>query len=493
MLYAAPAVNWVTGLANTQPMQIDPSVMRWFGRPFPLMIMTYIGGLKVAWHILTFWLLGVSVETARLASVLLGVVAIAYTFGFARRMFDLPTAVFSTLLMGGAVDYILYTSRDMTIVVMMVCKMAALYYGWRFAAEARKRYLMWAGLFLGWGVYDKASFLWFVFALSAYVLTFQRHRLRSWSIAEWLTLTGSFLAGAIVFITFNIVRLGATFSSLGMNTGTMANSMGVGGLFVERGTQFVQLMSGDALMYLFTETHFEAGWLRTVVPVLGAALVLGALAQGWKESAMRDKVVLFVVLWTLTLAQTVYSPTVLSLHHVAIAWPFHWLLMGITLSWLWKRARGRLVAVGLTLALTACSAVSLVTIYRHLEKKGATSNWCETINELSDFLVDRDEPVVAVSWGFTNNLIVTSAGRVKLVRIYFDLMQMSDSERVDRLQTEYRRHRNYIAVLHHPTDYDHLIRTAAESGGFAIAEEKTFFQKNGRPVYRFYRVQPANF
>lgn len=486
MLYAAPAVNFVTGLRHTEPMQINPSVIDVFGRPFPLMVMTYIGGLKVAWHALFFAMFGVSVEVARLASVVLGLIALGFMYGWVRRFFGPRVANVVVLLMGCSTEWAFYSSRDMTIVVMMVCKLAALYYGHRYVEGRKVRYAALAGLFLGLGLYDKASFLWFIAVWSAYLLIFEWRRLRQVPRRTWMATAGAFGAGSLVFIVFNLVRPGATFAPVHSSlSATGGHSWNLVENFVVRGGQLLGLLNGDAILELFSGVRYETLLLRYGTGLLAMLVVVAGIwvKRPWTDRHWNRRLIFLLFMVAGLLSVTVYSPTVLSLHHVAIVWPFFWVLVAFTMQVLAKHV-GRIV----TAAVMALQIAGTVVTYRHLENHGATSNWSETIYELSDYLVRTDEPTVAVSWGFTDNLLVTTAGRVTLVRLYRELIGSDESTKEILLRSELADGRRYLIKVDQQPDDDAWFTRVAVSASFHVHTEREFHDASGKPLYRIYAI-----
>lgn len=486
MLYAAPAVNMVTGLEHTEPMQINPSVIHVFGRPFPLMVMTYIGGLKVAWHALFFAMFGVSVEVARLASVVLGLITLGFTYGWGRFFFGARVANVAVLLMGCSTEWAFYSSRDMTIVVMMLCKMAALYYGHLYVQGRKIRHIAMAGLLLGLGLYDKASFLWFIAVWSVYVLIFEWHRLRDVPRRAWMALAGAFGAGSLVFIVFNLVRLGATFAPVQSSLSAAGgHPWSVIENFIVRVGQLVGLLNGDAILELFSGVRYETWWLRHGTGLLAALVILAGVwvKHPWDDRNWNRRIMFLLFMVVALVGVTVYSPTVLSLHHVAIVWPFHWVLVAFAIQSL-PRPMVRIVtgmAIALQLAGTGVT-------YRYLENHGATSNWSEAIYELSDYLVRTDEPTVAVSWGFTDNLLVTTAGRVTLVRLYRELIGSDPATKELLLRRELADGRRYLVKTDQQPDDDAWFTRVAGSASFHVHTEREFRDAAGRPLYRIYAI-----
>lgn len=490
MLYAAPAVNFVTGLENTEPMQINPSVVRLAGRPFPLMIMTYIGGLKAAWHAVVFAALGVSIESARFASVLLGILAIAATYGFLRRFLGQSVADLTSMLMGCSVEWVFYSSRDMTIVVMVLCKMTAWYGGYRYWQGGGLRWLGLAGGALGLGLYDKTSFLWFLVACIAYAVLFERRKLTTIRSRAWLVAMGTFIAAASVFIAFNVARLGASFvpiASQWSTQGVRISDLPVN--LLTRLDQWVGLMTGEAIMEVFTGRGYEQRWFPyAVLSLIALAMIVGSWR--WVRGNARPdarKIALAMFMCFFPLVLTVYSPTVLSLHHVAIAWPFHWILVAVSLTWIRRMLSPRvaMIMAGLVVGLQVAGTGQ---VYSRLEREGAVGNWSETIYELSDELVRRDQPVVAVSWGFTDNLLVTSQGRIKLVRLYRELVGTETATREELLRKHLSGGRLFLVRTDQQPDDEGMFRRVAEQEKYRLRLEREFFQKNGRPIYRLYSV-----
>jgi len=493
MLYQAPAVNFVNGYVKTEPMQINPSVISIFGHPFPLMIMTYIGSAKVLWHSVVFEIMGISVETARFGSILLGILGLMGTYSFSRNYLSENVAAMGTWLLASMPDFVFYTSRDMTVVVMFVSKMYSLFFFWKYVNDKNRKWLFAACFLTGLGLYDKASYLWVILSVAGYAAFFRRDIIRSLGRKEWLFGAVAFICGAWIFILFNLVRLGETFYPIlrGFDSsGQGVFSINVASSLATRCEQLFTLMSGDALLQLFAQRS-RAGmdWIW-IVPILITLSVLIGLALVF-VNPMRRRPLIFLswMLWT-ELIQSALSPN-LSLHHSAIAWPFHILMFCWLVVELTRRINlSNWLLPSFVFLCVLLNTSSTMLLYDDLIEKGSTGSWSEAIYDLNDYLIRKDAPVCLLTWGLTNNLIVTSKGQLEMKRLYLGLNRKAEKE-VEYLSKNLFEDHLYVARAGMDGHERKWLEEAARSKGLNVKTEKTFYQKDGNPVFEIYTIGHA--
>lgn len=499
MLYQAPAVNFLVDSVRTEAMQINPSVIDIAGRPFPLMLMTYIGSVKVIWHIFIFLLFGISVETARLGSIVLGILAIIFIFAFVRKISSNLTGLIAIALIASSPEYVFYTSRDMTIVFMILAKMAALYFFIKYLETSKTVYILTGSFVLGLGIYDKASFLWFVIALILYLLFFRRQILRAMSLKHYSIAGIGFFTGGFIFFLFNIIRLGETFAPLltdfHKTSGGVDNSDLMTNLWI-RAEQFYFLLSGDGLARLFTQSSAN-GLLTSILPAIIVLFMLTPviLVCFRKFAEYRHKIFFVLFFFLVPLIMTIFTPSSLSLHHVAIVWPFHLILAAFMIEIIFRLFRSYVVkSVSFTLlfAIILLNVVSVFEIYGKIHDEGSTGNWSETIYELNDYLTELKEPTVLMTWGFTNNLIVTSGGKLTMIRYYREMMKADEQNRMDILRRHITDYRYFLFSVKQPgaSESEENLKNESMKLGFRVEPEKSFCQKNGEIVYKLYTIKP---
>src|SRR5262245_21730793 len=149
-------------------------------RPFPLMVISYVGALK-GW-LLAVWFLIVprGVPGFRAFAVAAGLVTVWLTFWFARRFWGRAVALLTTALVTSDATFVQTIRLDWGPVALMhLLKMGGLCLLVCWLATGLRRQLA-AGMFLfGLGLWDKATFIWFLAGLGAtVVLLFPRETLR---------------------------------------------------------------------------------------------------------------------------------------------------------------------------------------------------------------------------------------------------------------------------------------------------------------------------
>ncbi len=499
MLYQAPAVNFLSDSVRTEPMQINPSVMYLFGKPLPLMLMTYIGSVKVIWHIVIFAAFGISVETARLGSVFLGLFVLVYTFLFLRSLFNERTAFITVLLMASSAEYVFYTSRDMTIVFMLLAKMAALYHLLIYCRYSQLIHFFMGGIWLGLGLYDKASFLWFIITLILWVLIFHFKKIRSIPRRHFALAASGFFASSVVFIVFNFIRLGETFipmiTDFSKTSGGVDNTDILSNFYI-RMEQFFALLNGNGLLNLFAGVNSSDLLIRILPWLIVLLMTLFIILLLFRRLTGDRKKLTFVIFFLIVpLFQTIFTPSALSLHHVAIAWPFHLVMVAISIIWIAKLthsfAISVLPAVTITTLIVTINIFSVFSIYQNIKTSGSAGNWSETIYELNDYLTEKNEPVYLMTWGFTNNLIVTSGGKLSMIRLYREFMKADPVEKRLIIMTNLQSGKSYLFSVNQP-DYrktEKMFLEECRISHYTAGIEKRFLQKDGNDLYILYQLK----
>jgi len=144
---------------------------------------------------LTTRLLGTGAWTIRLASVVGGIVGLAFTWVLARRLFNLRVAVLTTGLMAVSLWPILISRVALRAGLQPVCQVAAVYALWRGWEEGSRRWTAVGGLFTGLSLYTYTASRVFPLVLMLWlpVLYLSCAAARAWR--TWLL--GGIIAGLV--------------------------------------------------------------------------------------------------------------------------------------------------------------------------------------------------------------------------------------------------------------------------------------------------------
>jgi len=501
-LAAAPAVNFVTGNTHTEPMQITPSVVHIFGRPLPVMVMTYIGPVKTLLHIPIFFIGGISPLTVRLLPIIVVALSILLTFSITQSLFDTWSARATVLLIAVDPSFVYYLTRDVGPSALQVLfKLLSLLLFIQWWKTNRSLYFVMAALPLGLGVSHKVDFIWVIGGLTVALVPILGRQLlqrMNWS----LVLGGviAFAVGAAPIVAFNIASGGVTFLPFvtKLSAEASAGGVSVGAHTAERFDQLIGLLNGEQLTLLFSGSALLVKPISQLIPV---SLGLSALSfillsfQRGRTISIRP----LVGLWLYSIivfGATLFSPTTLSTHHLLTLYPMLHMIIAASVgifregSPLMRRLWiGRIFVASLFFA----SLAATLEIGSSLRATGGTGYWSNAIYDLNHYLLRRQSSVVAMEWGFTNNLIVLSKGELKIQRPYRDawkdpLSAETVAPYLDR-EAVYLFHTSEYANFQSPFS---ALEEASHNHGFELVRETSFSQRDGKEVYTLYRIHPMN-
>lgn len=517
-LAAAPAVNFVRGTENAEPMQIRPSVIRPFGRPLPVMVMPYIGPVKPLLHAPLFAVFGISTVTVRWLPLLAGLASLGLTWWIGRRLATKAVADLTVVLLALDPSWVYYLTRDVGPAALAVTfKLSAVATGILWWRSRRHRDLVATAFFLGLGVSHKVDFLWVVAALVVPWLMLAGSELRSrfagrkpWGSMALAAL--GFGVGAAPVVAFNLATAGATFGPFLERLLLSERGSFLAGFLPSLGTRLEQvagLLNGDLVHRLFFRAPLDpvplpagdaALWLVPVlVPALATASLVGVTFLSRRVDARLGTFRLGPALGlhvAILLVASCFSPTALNPHHLLTLYPALHLAMALAAvsaapvagSRRWSSVRVG-VLVGVVLLVNASNLAAVRSIDRGLQETGGVGFWSDTIVELAEDLDARGEPVTVMDWGFTNNLIVLTEGRLSLEPAYRELWRQAPVPK--RFEPYLERHRLYL--FHAPgfTLYPQvpgLFRELAASHGLEPRVEARFRQRDGREIYQVHRL-----
>jgi hypothetical protein len=167
-------------------------------------------------------------------------------------------------------------------------------------------------------------------------------------------------------------------------------------------------------------------------------------------------------------------------------------------GWLSGRARRPLL-----IALRVLPAVVIVgsilsldllvdySYHRDLAKTGGGSTFSDAIYSLTDYLEARDDKVVAMDWGFRRPVQFLSHERVDPIEAYG--LDPAPTPRFYETLREFLRDPNTLYLFHirEGTAYPRhdAFLAEAKAAGKTVVLERTFYHRNGLPVYEVYSVK----
>ena len=531
VLQSVTAIAAMKGGIEGQFPQVAGSVVSVGGHSLPLLILPYLGSIQAQILSLVFWLAGISLPAMRAAFIGLGIVPILFTYLFARRFLDFPTAFLAVFFLALDPTYIFSARSDNgPVLVMLICKMGALYFLLLWWQRSGFTSLILGAFMCGVGLYDKLNFVWFIAACALAVgilygreawqkaAALKRGRIfiplvffclgASPQIAYLIMTGGKFLRG--------LTKLLTTETPFGIaNTSYLPN-------LIYRLKSLWRLLGGYEILEFYTTSfnghhyEYEKGflaypilpWLFIFVLIL---LVIQLIAKKWQAFNSRKLLLLFFCT-LFVLLFSAFTPTNLVYHHLLVVYPFPHLIAAYGLTRLPAMMKAiyfkipslridvngvQSIVGGVVILALLTSTATVFTYYRVLEKSGGTGMWSDAIYELSAYLDRDDRTAVLMDWGLSLNLIFLSKGELRTEEVWREfLYSVEHSPEMEKLIQEPGR----VFVFHAPrytgvneiTTHDGprltFFQTVETLGKVAVLE-KQFFQRDGDPIYELYVVK----
>lgn len=493
-LGAAPAVNFIVENPQTEPMQINPSVIRIFDRPLPVMIMTYIGPIKTLLYIPIFYIFDISVITVRLLPIIFVFFCFPLAYYISKSFFNRELAIFVVGLMSVDPSIIFYLTRDVGPAALQVFfKLLAIAFLIIWWNKKSDKFLYLSFLIFGLGVTHKVDFFWIIVGLGvAFGLIFYKDILTRLKLKQIILSLIYFCIGAIPIVVFNIVTGGYTFSPLfsklsSAHSGEAFNF--VHNLFT-RINQLIDIHNGNFISFLFCEKEIYTNALKYFYPfllILSFVIIIVYSIRSKRENniSYATTLLLFIVI---VIIETCFSPTELSGHHLLAVTPF------MTVIIVYSILTNKFLKVSVKYILLSILFIYLfyssITINKFLSETGGTGSWSDEIYDLNNYLLSENKEVYALDWGFTNNLIILSKGELKMHRLY---TLKWDEKNLNKILAEaMNENALYLAHSKKYTTF-HEIRKRffeiARELNFKVIERKSFSLKNGENIYIVYNLK----
>ncbi|MCH2184687.1 glycosyltransferase family 39 protein, partial [Myxococcota bacterium] len=390
-----------------------------FGRPFPVRNAAYLGSLKSQLLIPAFWIGGATVETLRIATFAVAVLALLLTLFWARRIFSLPVALVGGVLVATDPSFLFFGRFEWgPFTTNFLCRAAGLLFltwAWQSSTPARRRMAALAGgISLGLGIYSRADFALIIAAgglgLLVGHLPLVREIIRTRK-------TEALLAGGGLLIA----SLPMWSSALSLIT--VSGSISDRGDFFDRlavlwnvldGTQFRRVIESGGLFDQASLLSLHGG-------LLGFALIGSVMLVGLQlitesrlspETASRDPRRWLWITTVMTLLATLALPGAIRAHHHLNALPFVQILIACGFEVVWRSAKRthRIWAQSLViLALCAVIASQLFIVVgteKEISRSSGLGRWSPTLTVLAEELdAVSGAEAVSLDWGFHEPLL----------------------------------------------------------------------------------------
>ena len=511
--YVPPAAALLKQQYDTDYVQIDPSVIHLFGRPFPLMFNYYTSFLRTYLTLPVFALGGINVATIRGSAIFLDALALLFFMAFTQRLTQRAAiAMVSGIFLALDASFVAYAHNDaVALALMMALKgigLWALLRWWQQPPSTRGTFLYLGAFAMGLGITDRASFLWLPMALApTLLLVCGKNRLQELFVRlrpgrRWIFALAAFAAGASVFIAFNLATLGGTFSPMASafdNTTGGADNLDFFGNLHLRLRMLTDVLGGGYLQhfilgeisYQTRAWHFEGSPLSWLVP-LAFAYFAGRSTLHFITRTRPDRPVLLLLSMTFWIFLfTCFTPTLHRGHQLLMLYPFPHILVALFLfdvvallrqTWLRRFVRSETwLVAGLVVLIGAAAAPAIFAYHRMLQQTGGRGVWSEANYEIVAE-ADRhpERTIVCMDWGFNANLLAFTKQPVRALRNYAntrrshqELAQLFDS--------------SHVFLLHAP-EYTYIpgareeFFAALKLGKGRVDTLRVFHQREGQPV-----------
>lgn len=533
-----PGLNYDETLSAVPAMQVVQNrpadsfgTLTLAGRKWPLMTMPFVGVTTTYYLVPVFGVFGISVTVLRGATVALGLLSLALSWGFLRKYLDgnvtqrgERVAALSVLLLAVNPSFVFWTRMgswvQMPLVPITIGSLWALFTWYE---RGRAQYLILTGFLLGLGLATHIQFIWVwgAIVLAWLVLSPWLGTGRGWQrwlwpwqkagARAWLASAGALLLGCTPLIVYNLKGLG-TFRYTALTLATEESGW-LGGLAILRGLPvtawhtFETLLSGDWFASSLGGPHSNP----LAVPAFFLALgVIAWLALRRKLGYSVKRVALFAILIVSIVAQSVVIHSSESAHHLVVLWPMPQAILSIALFGLFDALRSpsgvirasapartwaALVAV-VILCLTAAEGWTTYRYHQTLSQTGGKGYFSDAIFALA---ADLDRPgtpqAISMDWGFRRNLQLLTENRVDPPE-WFTYTSPPAPEFYDYVADLIVQNPRALYLFHSP-------RYTAFPGHLEGFEEiayrhrltpvlrKTYTQRDGQPVYLVYALEPS--
>ncbi|MGC8837269.1 MAG: ArnT family glycosyltransferase [Anaerolineae bacterium] len=479
------------------------SALRAGGRAWPLMVQDYIGALNAYLAVPFLALGGVRVESLRLLPVLCGLATLLFVWDLARRAYSERAASWAAVLLAVQPAFVFWNRQGIYVTSITATLFAlALWSGWRWLQEGRRRWGVLMALACGLGLWAKLLFLWALGAMWG-----------AWVLLAWgrwgralprrdplgLLLGGlAFLVPLVPLALFNWQTSG-TLLTIVHNLGRSyygVDNLAFGQNLAARLWQVRDVLAGTPFWYL-GGTFGNPWWPPALA--LGAVgslvLVLGREDLPWRR-------LLFPYLALgLIVVQSCFTVSALWHSHFALALPLPALALASTLDALARAARGR-KALGALAALAVAFLVLWdlgvdVRYHQALARTGGLGGHTEAIYTLAERLRAAPHPQpLALDWGIAAPVEFLTEGRVRPLEVFgYESLEQPDAGFQERLRALVREPGRYH-LFHAPEETVYRGRLEAYQ---AVLEEEglqgrvvgTVHDRSGRLIFVVGEAVPA--
>lgn len=498
----------LSGNGGEIPLQSQFVNTRIGNHKIPLMRRSvYMGPGKTYFFAAVFSVFSPSISTVRYTTSLLGFLSLIFTFLFVRKCFNSWSAFLTILYLATDPTFVILSRNDHgPVVLMMLCKMGALFFLLKWWREEKLSTLSMGMFLLGFGLLGKANFIHFIIAILITSLILLREKLakRLFNV-KIIPAVCCFVVGAAPFIYFHITHIKDLFR------------IWIGGPIPGGDLQLFSVLSNIVrilrLAYSTFNGTFEQNWMlgkvsfKLWVPYLlgvSCLIYLGMIIKKNTPAIIVSKRFNFIIISSLFLFwMMVFTPHARFAWHFFIIYPFPYIFSAVVQAELFTRLWGnksvlnrplRIAAISLILVTVMINVRGLYIFHREIKADRVNSDWSAQIYKLADFLGrNHDKVTVCMDWGFYCNLGFLLRGESYLKDRWGDF-SAADNNSFHRLRKYFNRN-NYLYLFHSPqlTIFPRpldLFKKTLKELNYRSHKAKTFCDHNGIVIYEIFRVEP---
>ena len=411
-VFAGMAKDFVEGHGHGQHMP-NSYAGTVFGRPFPLFVQTYLGALKCWMFIPALSVFGSSLAVVRATNLLWGLLALLLFMLGTRRWLGLPTALVAGALLAFDPTYFFLCTIDWGAAIpSLICRCACLYFAvlWSVRRKAWPAFLV--GLFAGLGLFNKADFAIFLFAVAIAGIccysVFKELRFHLASIAA--SGIGFLVAAGPILIKLPQI-FGFGLEAVHRNE---FNEKIHALLSLYDGSHFYGLMAAGGVFEKMYDS--PAGGRELLGLAVVAAIICFLIIQKrGRSSTDKDRVITFLLLVAFLITIGILLlPYAVRIHHAVLVFPLPQMIVGAVAVLLWQRVSTLTVRVLIGLAgliVIASQWHAIAATESLLHQTGGRGRWSSSFDAFCQEIRHRsDLKIVSLDWGFNEQLIFLTDG-----------------------------------------------------------------------------------
>ncbi len=507
-LFVAASYPRITGASH---FQIDL-----WGRPFTLMLMPYLGGLKGWIYRVLLEVAPGSAATLRLPVLLLGAATIFLLYRLTRRTIGAVAALIAAWLTATDPTFLFTTRLDWgPVVIQRFCLVLGCYLIVRWHQERQSRFALAAFFIFGLALFDKVSFHWLLVGLgTATLAVFPRELWEALRTRVAVLALAALLLGAYPFLYYrwatpsSKTSLGVSFETdsqkflekYWMLTRSLDGSVLQG--WISNQEAEVEADPPDAmarLLYRFRDFEGRLGPSLFLPALMASCLLLPFSLRPRYWRGILFPLIFCVVVWL----QMFVIRDAGSVHHVVLMYPFPQLFVAATVAFLYANFASRIssraaaiVTVAMALLLVGGNLRSTAHQYGQILRNGSATVWTDAIYSLSNYLkAHADTRVLVLDWGIGTQLHFLSNNKMPQTGVP---PVVSDPAEASGVLEQWIDQENILYATYaseelrvFPKTYE-LFREMAASRGYEPRLEKAFADRNGRSIFHVYSLTAAH-